>query len=113
MTEKSGMSLVVTNVGVVASDLPTVPDLETGGERTHRFGCWLSLNIFPDLHKQQQSPNQSAIVLPTPPTVLITADSLEDLEERLVTEIKELIKHADNTLREAREQGQGLPAEEK
>ena len=50
----------------------------------------MSLNVLPNLDEQLKDPN-APLLLPEPPPVLLVADSLAQLRERLVFEIDIMI----------------------
>mgnify|MGYP003653861715 FL=1 len=82
--------MIMSNMGLIATQLERIPDMLSGGNRTRHFGAWLSLNVLPNLDEQLKDPN-APLLLPEPPPVLLVADSLDQLRERLVFEIDIMI----------------------
>lgn len=83
------------DVKIAATDsFAKVPDLMTGGDRKRKYGMVMSMACIPNLHEQQEP----LIVGAEMPTILIDGDSVEDLEERAITEIKGMIKIMQDTL---------------
>jgi hypothetical protein len=81
---------IISNMGYIPDRLVTVPDLENGGERCKRYGAWMGVNILPYLNEQVTSPNVP-LILPEPPPVLVIADTLKELRDRLVFEIDVMV----------------------
>ena len=72
----------------VPNKLNTKPDFETGGERNPRWGMVMSFTLLPDLDKAPVGP----LNLPSAPSQFITADTLEDIRERVIFELDRAIK---------------------
>jgi hypothetical protein len=71
----------------------SVPDLEGGPDRNRRWGIVLSLTVVPQFDKVPL--NQGPLLLPKTPSRFIAADSLEDLRERVNTEIDSAMSMAE------------------
>ncbi|RMG36428.1 MAG: hypothetical protein D6732_08240 [Methanobacteriota archaeon] len=82
---------VLEDVVAVASNLTKVPDLMTGGDRARRFGACMGINIIPELDKNMAD---GPVLVSSPPLAFFDADSLEELRDRLVYEIDNLIELA-------------------
>lgn len=85
--------IIMPNMGLIPNKLTMIPDPIKGGQRSKRFGAWLGLNILPGLDTQIASPD-SPLILPAPPPVLLVADGLKDLRDRLIYEIDIMIDTA-------------------
>lgn len=85
--------VIMANMGLIPSQLERVPDLETGGTRSRRFGAWLGLNILPNINEQLKRPD-APLLLPEPPPVLLVADDLDTLRERVMFEVDVMIQTA-------------------
>jgi hypothetical protein len=77
----------VVDVKVAPVPLKTVPDIATGGERVRRFGLVMSVAAIPDLSSMQQPLMLDASI----GTMMFDADSLDELQERAIAEIKSII----------------------
>jgi hypothetical protein len=95
--ENTEAHMIISNMGLVATQLKQVPDIESGGQRVRRFGAWLGVNIVPSLDKQAAAPG-TPIMLPEPPSVLIAADTLKELGERLKFEIDVMVETAQDVM---------------
>jgi len=85
----------VMSLKVCATDkFEMVPDVETGGMRKRKYGAVIAMAVIPDLSKQQEPIMLSQDI----PMLLVDSDNLEDLEERLLTEIRNMIKLTRDTL---------------
>lgn len=84
--KNTDIHVIQPNLGLVGTPLKMVPDLETGGERSRKFGVWLSMNVLPFLNKQILHPDQP-LILPEPPPVLIVADTIPELKSRIIFEV--------------------------
>tara|TARA_Y100000310_G_C20248089_1_gene607785 strand:- start:10 stop:420 length:411 start_codon:yes stop_codon:yes gene_type:complete len=71
-----------------------VPDLLTGGQRKRKYGAVISMAVIPDLAKQQEPVMLSQEV----PMLMIDSDTMEDLEARLLSEVTNMIRLAQDTL---------------
>ena len=71
-----------------------VPDILKGGQRKRKYGAVISMAVIPDL-AQQQEPVMLAQDIPM---LMIDSDTMEDLEERLLVEVKNMIQLAQDTL---------------
>lgn len=89
--------IIMPNMGYIPSQLSRIPDLIKGGKRVKKFGAWFGMNILPQLDEQVTSPD-APLILPEPPPVLLVADSLKELRDRLVFEIDVLIDTAKDVL---------------
>jgi len=85
--------IIQGNLGLVGSQLKMVPDLIAGGERSKRYGVWLSMNVLPFLDKQIIHKDQP-LILPDPPAVLIVADTLEEIRKRVIHEVDVMLETA-------------------
>jgi hypothetical protein len=70
-------------VSICPNTLSKVPDLGTGGDRTRRFGCTLSLGILPMLDEI----DEPVMVNADMPTMLVDGDTLEQVKARVKAEI--------------------------
>lgn len=67
--------------------LDKVPDLATGGDRSRKYAIIMSLSAIPNLHEQPEPIMLQARM----PSLIIDADSLDDLRVRCVEEIDGII----------------------
>jgi len=88
--EDTEAHVIMPNMGLIPSQLDRVPDLSSGAQRTRRFGAWLGLNVLPHIHEQMRSPD-APLLLPEPPPVLLVADDLDTLRERIMFEVDIMI----------------------
>jgi len=70
--------------------LKKLPDLETGGLRNRRVGCYLSVAVIRGL----ESHRDPLILQGDMPMILVDADTLEDLRERAIDEINVVFENA-------------------
>lgn len=87
LDQENAETYYVTNVLYTHNPLKTVPDLETGGERNRRWGAIASFGILPGLDESPLGP----AVLPIPPTQFFTADDLDALRDKVVSELDRAI----------------------
>lgn len=85
--EKTG-AYPLLNVLVCPVKLDKVPDIATGGTRSRRHGIVLSMSAIPNLNEQPEP----IAVQGNMQTILIDADSYEDLREKFIKEIDEMIQ---------------------
>jgi len=71
-----------------------VPDLLKGGQRKRKYGAVISMAVIPDLAHQQEP----VMLAQDIPMLMIDSDTMEDLEERLLVEVKNMIQLAQDTL---------------
>ena len=84
--KNTDIHVVQPNLGLVGTPLKMVPNLETGGERSKRFGIWLAMNVMPFLDKQIQHQDQP-LILPEPPPILVVGDTIEEARSRIMYEV--------------------------
>lgn len=86
-TEVMNMTEIICPI----EDLKTVPNIETGGDpRNHRWGALFNVGVLPDLDKRPAG----SVTLPRTPNTFISGDNLEELEERLIYEVKKSVRLA-------------------
>ena len=66
------------------TEVQTVPDIATGGQRNHRYAMSMQIAIIPGF---EQTPVNQPVILPKSPSKFFTADTLEDLRARVVHEL--------------------------
>jgi hypothetical protein len=91
--EITGTASVMTEEGmsVLTQPVPGVPDIETGGQRALRMGCYLSIQPVPYLDKQVAA--NGPMFIPRPPVAqFIMADSWDKILARVVHEVDSLLK---------------------
>ena len=71
-----------------------VPDIITGGERKRKYGAVICMAVIPDLSKQQEP----VMLAQDIPMLMVDSDTMEDLERRLLAEVKNMIQLAQDTL---------------
>ena len=92
---KKTQAYAMFDVKIAATDsFAKVPDILKGGDRKRKFGMVMSMACIPNLHEQEEP----LIVGADMPTILVDADTIEDLEERAVAEIKGMTKILQDTL---------------
>jgi hypothetical protein len=89
--------LIVNRMGLVVSRLEQVADFETGGTRAKHFGAWVGLSIVPHLDQQMSSP-EAPLILPEPPNMLVVADTLDELAERIKFEADVMVQTAKDVM---------------
>ena len=89
--------MIMSNMGLITTKLQTIPDLMSGTMRVKRFGAWLAMNVIPHLHEQVAGTN-TPLILPEPPPVLLVADTLADLGERIKFEVDIMIQTAEDVM---------------
>ena len=91
--EIAGTASVMTEEGmsVLTQAVPTVPDIESGGDRAPRLGCYLSLQPVPYLDKQV-APGGPMFVPRPPVAQFIMADDYEKLLARIIFEATQLLE---------------------
>jgi hypothetical protein len=87
----TSMYPLITDLTTVAAPLEQVPDVVSASQRSRKFGASFGLHIIPGVDKASK---QGPLFLPNPPLVFIDADSLDDLEARLIYEVKDMIRAA-------------------
>jgi len=105
--------IIIDTMGLVATKLNTIKDLETGEERVKKFGAYLALNIVPKLNEQTYP--GAPVLLPRPPATLIVGDNLTELRERLKFEIDVMLDTTQDVMDgkyEVNEAGQPVLAKE-
>ena len=85
----------MVNVRVCATkEFETVPDILTGGKRKRKYGAVISMAAIPDFEKQQEP----VMVMQDIPMLLIDGDTIDELEERVVAEVRSMMKITKDTL---------------
>jgi len=80
---------------VVATDeFEKVPDILTGGQRKRKYGAVIAMAVIPDLSTQQEP----VMLTQDIPMLLVDGESLQDLEDRLVEEVKGMFRLTQDTL---------------
>lgn len=69
-----------------------IDDLATGGKRNRRWGMVVSLAAIPGY--DQVPVNMGPTLIPTAPTKFFTADSIEDLRDRVMMEVDRALEMA-------------------
>lgn len=94
ISKKTGVYPMI-DVKICASrDVAKVPDLLTGGMRKRKYGMVLSMSGFPNF-SQVQEPIMTPIDMPS---ILVDADSLDDLRERAILEVEGMIEQLRDAL---------------
>jgi len=79
---------IASDIGVLALGLTQVPDLETGGQRSRKFGACIGIHVVPNLIEAQTT---GPVFMPMPPIAFIDGDSLSELRARLIYEIDAIL----------------------
>jgi len=65
-----------------------VPDIINGGERKRKYGVLWSMSCIPQYHDQEDP----TVIQAKAPMMLVDSDSIEDLEEMMIAQVKGTIK---------------------
>ena len=77
-------------VVTVPKGLRPMHDFATGGKRNPKWGVTLSFSIMPELNKAPVGP----IMVPRSQTQFFSADSLEEIKERIIFEVDKSVQLA-------------------
>lgn len=73
----------LVKVCITPVQMATVPNIVTGGDRLRRCGAAFTLGILPEMDKMEQP----IMINSDLPILMLDADSLSDLEERVHLEV--------------------------
>ena len=77
----------VMQVFTVPQKIETKPDFATGRNRNPHWGMMMSLSLIPDFSKVPAG----SVMLPQAPSQFVTADTLEEIRERVIFELDKSI----------------------
>ena len=104
--KKTTSKYPLVKVAICPQTLDKVPDIATGGNRSRRYGCTLSLGILPFLEEIEEP----VMVNSDMPTMMVDGDTLDQVKDRVMAEIEIMFEAFEDQKKIAEAQEKEEPA---